>query len=154
MIEHDHEYWMNQAFREAEQAYDEGEVPIGAIVVFENKIIGKGHNSIENLQDPTAHAEIIAITAAADHLGSRRLLNTKMYVTVEPCPMCAGAIVQARIPILVYGAADPKAGACGTLFNVVQDERLNHKVELISGILENKCSLIMSDFFRKLRETN
>ena len=154
MIEHDHEYWMNQAFREAEQAYDEGEVPIGAIVVFENKIIGKGHNSIENLQDPTAHAEIIAITAAADHLGSRRLLNTKMYVTVEPCPMCAGAIVQARIPILVYGATDPKAGACGTLFNVVQDERLNHKVELISGILENKCSLIMSDFFRKLRETN
>ena len=154
MIEHDHEYWMNQAFREAEQAYDEGEVPIGAIVVFENKIIGKGHNSIENLQDPTAHAEIIAITAAADHLGSRRLLNTKMYVTVEPCPMCAGAIVQARIPILVYGAPDPKAGACGTLFNVVQDERLNHKVELISGILENKCSLIMSDFFRKLRETN
>jgi tRNA(adenine34) deaminase len=154
MIEHDHEYWMNQAFREAEIAYDEGEVPIGAIVVFENKIIGKGHNSIENLQDPTAHAEIIAITAAADHLGSRRLLNTKMYVTVEPCPMCAGAIVQARIPILVYGAADPKAGACGTLFNVVQDERLNHKVELISGILENKCSLIMSDFFRKLRETN
>ena len=154
MIKHDHEYWMNQAFREAEQAYDEGEVPIGAIVVFENKIIGKGHNSIENLQDPTAHAEIIAITAAADHLGSRRLLNTKMYVTVEPCPMCAGAIVQARIPILVYGAPDPKAGACGTLFNVVQDERLNHKVELISGILENKCSLIMSDFFRKLRETN
>lgn len=154
MIEHDHEYWMMHAFREAEKAYDEGEVPIGAVVVFENRIIGKGYNSIENLQDPTAHAEIIAITAAANHLGSRRLLDTAMYVTVEPCAMCAGAIVQARIPILIYGAADVKAGACGTLFNVVQDARLNHRVELVTGILGNKCSLIMSDFFRNLRETN
>ena len=154
MIEHDHEYWMTQAFREAEKAYDQGEVPIGAVVVFENRIIGKGYNSIENLQDPTAHAEIIAITAAANHLDSRRLLDTALYVTIEPCSMCAGAIIQARIPLLVYGAADPKAGACGTLYNIVQDNRLNHNVKLVKGILETKCSLIMSDFFRKLRETN
>ena len=154
MIEHDHEYWMKIAFREAEKAYDEGEVPIGAIVVFDNRIIGKGYNSIESLQDPTAHAEIIAITAAANYLGSRRLLDTTLYSTIEPCPMCAGAIVQARIPTLVYGAADPKAGACGTLYNIVQDSRLNHRVEIVNGILEQKCSLIMSDFFRKLRETN
>lgn len=154
MIQHNHEYWMNYAFREAEKAYDQGEVPIGAIVIFENRVIGKGHNSIESLQDPTAHAEIIAITAAANYLGSRRLLDTTLYATIEPCAMCAGAIVQARIPLLVYGAADPKAGACGSLFNIVQDKRLNHRVELISGVMEQKCSLIMSDFFRKLRETN
>ncbi len=149
-----HEYWMEQALREAEKAYDRGEVPIGAVVVFENKVIGKGHNLTEQLQDPTAHAEIIAITAAADYLGSRRLLDCTLYVTLEPCVMCAGAIVLARIPTLVFGAVDPKGGACGTLYNIVKDPRLNHRVEVISGVLENKCSLILTDFFRKLRETN
>jgi len=149
-----HDYWMEQAFREAEKAYDKGEVPIGAVVVFEDRIIGKGHNLTETLQDPTAHAEMIAITAAAEFLGSRRLINTTLYVTLEPCAMCAGAIVLARIPLLVYGAPDPKSGACGTLYNIVQDDRLNHRVDLITGVLEAKCSLILSDFFRKLRETN
>ncbi len=153
-IELNHEYWMEQAFREAEKAYDKGEVPIGAVIVFEDRIIGKGHNLTETLQDPTAHAEMIAITAAAESLGSRRLIDTRLYVTLEPCAMCAGAIVLARIPLLIYGAADPKSGACGTLYNIVQDERLNHRVELISGVLEAKCSLILSEFFRKLRETN
>ncbi len=153
-IQTDHEYWMEQALREAEKAYDKGEVPIGAVVVFENKIIGKGHNLTEQLQDPTAHAEIIAITAAAEYLGSRRLLDCTLYVTLEPCVMCAGAIVLARIATLVFGAADPKGGACGTLYNIVKDPRLNHRVEVVSGVLENKCSLILSDFFRKLRETN
>ena len=150
----DHDYWMEQAFREAEKAYNKGEVPIGAVVVFEDHIIGKGHNLTETLQDPTAHAEMIAITAAAESLGSRRLNDTRLYVTLEPCAMCAGAIVLARIPLLIYGAADPKAGACGTLYNIVQDERLNHQVDLVTGVLEAKCSLILSEFFRKLRETN
>lgn len=154
MLQVNHEYWMEQAFREAEIAYEKGEVPIGAVVVFQNAIIGRGHNLTETLQEPTAHAEMIAITAAADYLGSRRLLDTVLYVTVEPCPMCAGAVVLARIPLLVYGAKDSKAGAAGTLYNIVQDERLNHRVELVKGVLENKCSIILSDFFRKLRKTN
>jgi tRNA(adenine34) deaminase len=154
MLKVNHENWMEQAFREAEIAYEKGEVPIGAVVVHQHQIIGRGHNLTETLQDPTAHAEMIAITAAAAHLGSRRLEKTTIYVTVEPCAMCAGAIVLARIPVVVYGAADPKAGAAGTLYNIVQDERLNHRVELVKGILENRCSLILSDFFRKLRETN
>lgn len=154
MLNSDHEHWMEHAFREAETAYEKEEVPIGAVVVYENRIIGRGHNLTETLQEPTAHAEMIAITAAADYLGSRRLLDTTLYVTLEPCVMCAGAIVLARIPVVVFSANDPKAGACGTLYNLVQDERLNHRVELVSGILENKCALILSDFFRKLRETN
>ncbi len=154
MLQHTHEYWMEQAFTEAEKAYEKGEVPIGAVVVFENRVIGRGHNLTETLQDPTAHAEMLAITAAADYLGSRRLLDTRLYVTLEPCAMCAGAIVLARIPLLVYGASDPKAGACGTLYNIVQDKRLNHRAEVITGIMETKCALILTDFFRKLRETN
>ncbi|MEJ2634653.1 MAG: tRNA adenosine(34) deaminase TadA [Calditrichia bacterium] len=154
MLNLDHDYWMELAFREAEKAYEKGEVPIGAVVVYENKVIGRGHNLTETLQEPTAHAEMMAITAAADYLGSRRLLDTALYVTLEPCAMCAGAIVLARIPLLVYGAPDSKAGACGTLYNIVQDQRLNHHAEVISGVLESKCSLILSDFFRKLRETN
>jgi len=148
------EDWMELAFREAEKAYEKGEVPVGAVIVYENRVIGRAHNLTETLQDPTAHAEMQAITAASDYLESRRLLDTTLYVTLEPCPMCAGAIVLARIPRLVYGASDPKAGACGTLYNIVQDERLNHRLEVISGVLENKCSLILSEFFRKLRETN
>lgn len=154
MLEHNAEYWMELAFREAQKAYEEGEIPIGAVVVFENRVIGKGYNLTEKLQDPTAHAEMIAITAAAENLGSRRLLDTTMYVTLEPCAMCAGAIVLARIPNLVYAAPDPKSGACGSLYNIVQDERLNHRVNVVTGVLENKCSLILSEFFRKLRETN
>ncbi len=154
MLNFDHDYWMEQAFREAEKAYEKDEVPVGAVLVYQNKIIGRGHNLVETLQDPTAHAEMLAITAASEYLGSRRLLNTTLYVTLEPCAMCAGAIVLARISKLVIGASDEKSGACGTLYNIVQDSRLNHRVEVFRGILENKCSLILSDFFRKLRETN
>ena len=147
----DHERWMEFALKEAEQAYKRKEVPIGAIIIRENRIVGKGYNQTETLRDPTAHAEIIAITAAASQLNNQRLENCTMYVTLEPCPMCAGAIVQARIPTLVYGAPDPKAGACGTLYNIVQDERLNHRVELVSGILESRCGGILRDFFAKIR---
>ncbi len=148
----DDERWMESAIKEAEQAYKRKEVPIGAVVVHDGRIIGRGYNQIESLQDPTAHAEIIAITAAATYLGSRRLEECTMYVTLEPCAMCAGAIVLARIPRLVFGAPDPKAGACGTLFNIVQDPRLNHRVELVPGILEPRCGGLLSDFFRDVRK--
>lgn len=154
MLHLDHEHWMGQAIREAEKAYQQGEVPVGAVIVYENTIIGRGHNLIETLQEPTAHAEMIAITAAAEYMKSPRLLDTTMYVTLEPCSMCAGAIVLARISQLVFGAVDPKSGACGTLYNIVQDQRLNHRVEVIKGVLENKCAIILSDFFRTLRDIN
>lgn len=147
----EHEKWMEFAFREAEQAYKRKEVPIGAVIVHNNRIIGKGYNQVETLRDPTAHAEIIAITAAAGQLSNHRLTGSALYVTLEPCAMCAGAIVLARIDTLVYGAPDPKAGACGTLFNIVQDQRLNHRVELVQGILEQKCGGILKDFFSAVR---
>lgn len=145
------ERWMEYALREAEQAYKRKEVPIGAVIVRENRIIGRGYNQLETLQDPTAHAEMIAITAGATNLGSRRLEACTLYVTLEPCPMCAGAIVLARIPRLVYGAPDPKAGSCGTLMNIVQDARLNHRVDLAGRILEDRCGALLRDFFAKVR---
>ena len=146
------ERWMESALHEAEQAYKRKEVPIGAVIVQERRIVGKGYNQIETLQDPTAHAEMIAITAAASFLGSRRFEGCTLYVTLEPCAMCAGAIVLARIPRIVFGAPDPKAGACGTLFNIVQDERLNHRAELIPGVLEPRCAALLKDFFQKVRQ--
>jgi tRNA(adenine34) deaminase len=142
---------MEFALKEAEQALGEDEVPVGAVIVWQDKIIGRGHNQIERLQDPTAHAEMIAITAAAVHLNSRRLENCTLYVTLEPCPMCAGAIVLARIPVLVFGAFDPKAGACSTLYNIVNDGKLNHRVEMVAGVLANRCSDVLKRFFAKLR---
>ena len=148
-----HERWMESALREAEQAYKRKEVPIGAVIINGDRIIGRGYNQIESLQDPTAHAEIIAITAASAYLGSRRLNECTMYVTLEPCPMCAGAIVMARIPVLVFGTTDPKAGACGTLFNIPQDLRLNHRAEVVPGILEPRCSELLRTFFASVRNS-
>jgi tRNA(adenine34) deaminase len=145
------ERWMESALREAEQALKRKEVPIGAVIVHEGKIIGRGYNQIESLQDPTAHAEMIAITAACAGLGNRRLEGCVLYVTLEPCAMCAGAIVQARIPRVVFGAFDPKAGACGTLYNIVQDDRLNHRVELVNGVSQERCAGLLSDFFKSVR---
>jgi len=142
---------MESALREAEQARKRKEVPVGAVVVHSGRIIGRGYNQTETLQDPTAHAEMIAITAAAAGLGSRRFEGCTLYVTLEPCPMCAGAIVLARIPRLVFGAFDPKAGACGTLFNIVQDGRLNHRVELVGGISGDRCGHLLSEFFDAMR---
>jgi tRNA(adenine34) deaminase len=146
-----HEQWMKQALREAERAAEEEEIPVGAVVVHAGAIIGRGHNQIERLQDPTAHAEMIAITAAAEHLESRRLHECTLYVTLEPCPMCAGAIVLARIPTLVFAAFDPKAGACGTLYNIVHDKRLNHTVHVISGICDRESEQLLKGFFGKVR---
>lgn len=148
---HTDEYWMKIALTEAEKALELGETPVGAIIVKENRIIGRGGNRVETLRDPTAHAEIIAIGAAAETTRYERLLDTAMYVTLEPCPMCSGAIVLARIPRLVYGASDPKMGACGSLYDVCRDPRLNHTVEVISGIMGNECSSLLREFFRTLR---
>ncbi|HEY9188017.1 MAG TPA: tRNA adenosine(34) deaminase TadA [Ignavibacteria bacterium] len=146
-----HEKFMDIAFREAEKAFKIGEIPIGAVIVKDGVIIGKGYNQVETLKDPTAHAEIIAITAAANHLESKWLEGCTLYVTLEPCIMCAGAIVLARIPTLVFGTFDPKAGACGTLYNIVQDKKLNHRVHVISGVNDLKCKAILKDFFNIMR---
>lgn len=148
------EKWMRQALAEAKLALKKDEVPIGAVVVFEDKIIGRGHNQVESLKDPTAHAEIIAIGAAAGYLGSWRLSGATCYVTVEPCAMCAGALVLSRVDRLVFGTKDPKAGACGSLFNIVQDPRLNHQVEVVPHVLEDECSRVLQIFFEKARLRN
>ena len=143
--------FMYKALLEAKKAYLKGEVPIGAIIVYEGAVIAKGHNQRERLKDPTAHAEMIAIREASRVLGGWRLPGTTLYVTLEPCPMCAGAIINARIGRVVYGAMDPKAGAAGTLMNILEDERLNHRVKVTKGILEEECRNILQLFFRDLR---
>lgn len=143
---------MKQALHEAKLASEEDEVPVGAVVVHKGAVIGRGHNQIERLQDPTAHAEMIALTAACNHLESRRLEECTMYVTLEPCPMCAGAIVLSRIPTLVFSAFDPKAGACGTLYNITHDKRLNHTVHVISGVCDLESEELLKSFFGKVRK--
>lgn len=148
------ERYMRAALNEAAEAADEDEVPIGAVIVHEGQIIGRGHNQRERLADPTAHAEIIALTAAAAHLSCWRLDDCTMYVTLEPCPMCAGALVQARIGRLVYGAADPKAGACGTLYALHDDVRLNHRFAVTDGVLGDECGEMLTAFFRGKRQRN
>jgi tRNA(adenine34) deaminase len=142
---------MKQALREAEKAFEEDEVPVGAVVVHEGRVIGRGYNQVERLQDPTAHAEMIALTAAATSLNSRRLEDCTLYVTLEPCPMCAGAIVLSRISTLVFAAFDPKAGACGTLMNIVVDKRLNHSVHVISGVCDKESEELLKVFFGRVR---
>lgn len=143
---------MREALAEAAKAEAVGEVPIGCVVVHGASIIGRGHNQTETLQDPTAHAEMIAISAAAASLGSRRLEDCALYVTLEPCVMCAGAMVLARIPLVVFGAMDPKAGASGSLFRILEDERLNHRCQLISGVMADEASQRLSNFFKKVRQ--
>ncbi len=147
-----HEQWMKQALREAERAFEQDEVPVGAVVVQKGKVIGRGYNQIERLQDPTAHAEMIAITAATNHLHSRRLEGCTLYVTLEPCPMCAGAIVLSRIPTLVFATFDPKAGSCGTLYNITHDKRLNHTVHVISGVCDRESEDLLKGFFGRVRK--
>lgn len=147
-------HYMRLAIDEARLASARGEVPIAAILVANDKILAQAHNFRELWQDPTAHAEMIAIREAATKLGTWRLTDTTLYVTLEPCTMCAGAIVLARIPRLVFAAPDPKAGACGSLFNITQDERLNHRVEVASRVLEPESQELLQSFFRSLRERN
>ncbi len=146
-----HETYMRAALREAAQAGAEDEVPIGAVIVHDEKIIAAAHNQREQLRDPTAHAEMIAITQAAQTLGDWRLEECRLYVTLEPCPMCAGAIVQARIPHVIYGAADPKAGAVDTLYQLLRDPRLNHRCETTAGLMSEECGLLLTRFFQEKR---
>ncbi len=146
-----HEYWMEKALNEARAAAEEGEIPVGAVIVRDNRIIGRGHNRREKLNDPTAHAEIIAITAAAETLGSWRLTDCTLYVTMEPCPMCAGAIVNSRVPTLVYGIKDSRAGAVDSLYHLCEDPRLNHRALVFSGILQDSIMNLVNQFFSELR---
>jgi tRNA(adenine34) deaminase len=146
-----HDHFMRIALDEAEQALRENEVPVGAVIVHEGRLIARAHNQREQLHDPTAHAEMVAITQAAESRGAWRLDACTLYVTLEPCPMCAGAILQARISTVVYGATDPKAGAVDTLFRLLDDRRLNHRVETIAGVLAPACGEILSRFFLEQR---
>jgi tRNA(adenine34) deaminase len=148
----DHTTWMELALREAQKAFAKGEVPIGAVVIHEKRIIGRGHNLIETLQDPTAHAEMLAITSAANTLASWRLDDCTLYVTLEPCMMCTGAILLSRIPMIVYGAPDPRYGACGSALQLAQHDRIDVQAEIVSGVLEADCSGLIKQFFRQVRQ--
>ena len=150
----DHEKWMKSAFREAEKAFEKGEVPIGAVVVKKGQIIGRGYNQCESLTDPTAHAEIIAITSAANTIKEWRLKDCSLYVTKEPCPMCAGALINSRIPKIIFGMYDEKEGCCGSLYQLCRDPRLSHQLSVKGGVLESQCTLIIQEFFKNKREQN
>lgn len=145
------ENFMRMALEEARLAPDKGEVPIGAVLVYEGEILARAHNFKETLNDPTAHAELLVLKEAARKLGRWRLTGAHLYVTMEPCSMCAGAIVQARISRLVFGVRDPKAGACGSVFNIPQEPRLNHRVEIFHGALEQEIQELLQGFFNRLR---
>jgi tRNA(adenine34) deaminase len=148
----DHEKWMRFALQEAQKAYDKDEVPVGAVVVYEDRIIGRGHNLVESLQDPVAHAEILALTAAANTLASWRLDEAILYVTLEPCIMCTGAVLLSRVSTIVYGAADPRYGACGSRLNIADSAELDVRAVVISGVLHQECSSLLKAFFLKLRQ--
>jgi tRNA(adenine34) deaminase len=145
------EYWMRLALREAERALAHDDVPVGAVVVHDGELVGAGHNERELRQDPTAHAEMIALREAAASLRSWRLLETVLYVTLEPCAMCAGAIVLGRVPRVVYGTTDPKAGAAGSVLDILAEPRLNHRPEVAAGLLSDECAALLVDFFRTRR---
>ena len=145
------EFFMKEALREAQKAFDRDEVPVGAVAVYRNQIIGRGYNQTEHLKDPTAHAEIIAITAAANALSSWRLIDVEMFTTVEPCTMCAGALVLSRVKRIIFGARDVKFGGCGSVFNIVTEKRLNHQIEITSGVMEKEAAALMKSFFKKKR---
>ncbi|MFC1643739.1 tRNA adenosine(34) deaminase TadA [Candidatus Omnitrophota bacterium] len=142
-----HELYMKQALTEAYKAFDEDEVPVGVVIVHQDQIIGRAHNQIKTLKDPTAHAEMIAITQAAAHLENERLNECSLYVTIEPCSMCVGASILARLKTIVYGANDSKTGACGSAINLAQPGLFNHSLEVIGGVMEQECRTIMQEFF-------
>jgi len=148
----DHQYWMGEALREAEAAAERGEVPIGAVVVHEGRIIGRGHNQTEMLRDATAHAEMLALTQAAEALGNWRLTGATLYCTVEPCTMCCGAMVLCRVTRVVYGAADPKFGAVVSIADVLGNPRHNHRVQVLSGVRADEAAALLQAFFRSLRK--
>lgn len=145
---------MQEALKEARRAFAEDEVPVGAVIVYKDKIISRGHNQVERLKDPTAHAEMLAITSATNSLNTKWLNGASLYVTIEPCSMCAGALVLARIKNLIYGADDPKAGGCGSVTNIINNKSLNHRVKVQKGILEEECSYLLTQFFKSKRQQN
>ena len=145
------EYFMREALRQARKAYDADEVPVGAIIVCEDKIIARAHNQVELLKDATAHAEMLALTQAEAAVGDWRLIDCDLYVTKEPCPMCAGALVHTRVRRVIFGCADPAGGAAGSVVNLLQIPTLNHRCDIAVGVLENECAAILKDFFRKKR---
>ena len=147
-------FWMNHALALAHRAESEGEVPVGAVLVYDNKIVGEGWNRPIRDNDPTAHAEIMALRSAAKNINNYRLLDTTLYVTLEPCIMCSGAIIHSRVKRVVYAAQDPKAGAVASAFTILGTDCLNHKVDVASGVLATECSQVLTDFFRKKREEN
>jgi tRNA(adenine34) deaminase len=154
MTDKEDKHFMKLAIQQAQIAEENADVPIGALVVHKGNIIGRAYNQREQLQDPTAHAEIIALTQAAAALENWHLNGCTIYVTLEPCPMCAGALVLARMDRLVYGCDDPKAGACKSLYNIVQDKRLNHRLQVTSGVLAAECTSLLRNFFRRRRSEN
>ena len=154
MSEPSDEHWMREAIAEARMSEAEGEVPVGAVVVHDGRVIGRGRNLRETTQDPTAHAEMVALRQASESLGSWRLIDTTLYVTLEPCPMCAGALVNARVPRVVWGCDDPKAGATRTLYTLGDDARLNHRFASVPGVLADECSALLSRFFTAIRANN
>ena len=147
-----HTKWMLRALRAAERAFAEEEVPVGAVVVYEDRVIAEAYNQREQLNDPTAHAEMLAITQASAALQSSRLESCCLYVTLEPCPMCAGAILQSRIPQVVYGTPDPKMGAVDSTFRLLNDARMNHRADVVSGVLRDECRALLQQFFRQVRD--
>jgi len=145
------EIYMSEAIKEARRAFDEDEVPVGAVVVYQGRIIARGYNQIERLKDPTAHAEMLALTSATNYLGVKWLNDASMYVTIEPCSMCAGALVLARVKNLYFGADDPKTGACGSVVNIANHKKLNHRIKVKGGILAKDCGGLLQEFFKKKR---
>ncbi len=146
------EFYMQEALKEAQKAAQEDEVPVGCVVVHEKRIIARAHNQVERLKDPTAHAEMLALTSATNYLGIKWLNGVSLYVTIEPCSMCSGALVLARIKTLFYGAPDPKTGACGSIFNIVNNKKLNHRIKVYKGLLKEECGLLLSQFFKNKRK--
>lgn len=146
-----HQKYMREALKLAEMAYQKGEIPVGAVVVHNDRIVGRGFNQVEMLGDPTAHAEMIAISSACSTIGNKYLKNATLYVTLEPCVMCSGAAVWSKIDRLVFGAIDAKAGGAGSVFNLTSNQKLNHSIETIQGILEDECSAILKNFFKNKR---
>ena len=144
-------YWMRRVLELAQRAAAAGEVPVGAVLVLDNEAVGEGWNQPISRCDPTAHAEIMALQAAAARLGNYRLVNSTLYVTLEPCAMCAGAMIHARVGRVVFGATDPRAGAAGSIFNILQSARLNHRAEVVGGLLAEECGAVLRDFFRARR---
>lgn len=147
-----HYIFMKQAIKEAEKAYKKDEVPVGAILVKQDKIIARAHNLIRKLKDPTAHAEILAIKKAGKKIGNERLIGTTLYTTIEPCSMCAGAIILARIEKLVFGAQDLKTGACGSVFKIINNKKNNHKVKIVKNVMKEECAEIIQKFFKEKRK--